>query len=284
MSFPPACENTHWFVPSPFIKHCPSLPHAVGGGGGCGGDGGGGLGSGGGGLGGLGGGRGGGGGAGGLGGGDGGDGGGGGDGASGQGGHAGHGGAPDGALLESPVSVVARTMKRMTRKSAKKAIVKIAFRLSAIVNPKNPRGFSRKPPNSARTSSSFFTGVSFLRTTVFCPGVSFVPGGDLGPGDSSARRDGLPAGVNAGVSRTGTLRSGSGRFGGPFLALNFDAASMVCIVTCEARGCAPVPGGVNGVGGGASIETLGDPRAPAAAALLPVQLLSLGAEGCHRLV
>ena len=174
-------------------------------------------------------------------------------------------------------------MKRMTRKSAKKAIVKIAFRLSAIVNPKNPRGFSRKPPNSARTSSSFFTGVSFLRTTVFCPGVSFVPGGDLGPGDSSARRDGLPAGVNAGVSRTGTLRSGSGRFGGPFLALNFDAASMVCIVTCEARGCAPVPGGVNGVGGGASIETLGDPRAPAAAALLPVQLLSLGAEGCHRL-
>ena len=149
--------------------------------------------------------------------------------------------------------------------------------------PEEPEGLLEETPNSARTSSSFFTGVSLLRTTVFCPGVSFVPGGDFGPGDSSARCDGLLAGVAAGVSRDGTLRSGSGRLGGPLRALNFDAASMECIMTCEARGCAPVPGGVNGVGGGASIETLGDPRAPAAAALLPVQLLSLGAGGCHRL-
>ena len=131
-------------------------------------------------------------------------------------------------------------MKRMTEKKARHDMVRMAFRLSPTVNPKNPRGLSRKPPNSARTSLSDLTGVSaFLRTMVFCPGVS------LGPGDSFALTDGLGLlriGVAGGVSpRFCTLLSGSGRFGGPFgeSALNFDAASMECIMTAEARGCEP---------------------------------------------
>jgi hypothetical protein len=180
------------------------------------------------------------GGAGGLGGGLGGLGGGGGDGASGHGGHAGHGGWLE--LESSVVDCTARMMKRMTRKKARHDMVRMAFRLSPTVNPKNPRGRSRKPPNSARTSLSDLTGVSaFLRTMVFCPGVS------LGPGDSFALTDGLGLlriGVAGGVSpRFCTLLSGSGRFGGPFgeSALNFDAASMECIMTAEARGCCEPP-------------------------------------------